>query len=396
MNEATSSIEAPSTSVVVPVLGLHETTSYKLQVVAYNECGTTTGDLLSFATASLPADLPRYAAIGSDPSPGYVVFAAGRYGIAIDNTGRTAWYHRFPNGPGLNFQPQPNGRYVARPSPGQGETARWIEIDPFGNVTRTLGCGRGLPARLHDMIALPDNSYWILCDEARAIDLTSSSGVSRAIVLGTVVQHVGPGGELLFDWSAFDHLDIDREVLESVDISGGQINWTHGNAIDLDTDGNVLVSFRNLSEVTKIDARTGAVVWRLGGIRNQFMFENTSAPAFIRQHGVRSAGAGRIRLLDNLGDPVASRAELYEYDERLRTVRQTSSYASSSGVIAELGGTTQALRNGRALVSFGNGGSVEETDATGRVVWKMSGNPGYVFRAQRISSLYHPGRGDPR
>jgi hypothetical protein len=45
------------------------------------------------------------------------------------------------------------------------------------------------------------------------------------------------------------------------------------------------------------------------------------------------------------------------------------------------------------MVSFGTEGRVQEVDAEGRVVWQIEGNPGYVFRAQRIRSLYNPGLG---
>ena len=48
------------------------------------------------------------------------------------------------------------------------------------------------------------------------------------------------------------------------------------------------------------------------------------------------------------------------------------------------------------LVSYGNGGRVEEYNATGRVVWRIEGKPGYIFRAQRIRSLYYPGVGTAR
>jgi hypothetical protein len=47
-------------------------------------------------------------------------------------------------------------------------------------------------------------------------------------------------------------------------------------------------------------------------------------------------------------------------------------------------------------VSYGSGAGVEEYDRLGEVAWKLAGNPGYVFRAQRIRSLYQPGVGDPR
>ena len=174
------------------------------------------------------------------------------------------------------------------------------------------------------------------------------------------------------------------------------INWTHGNALDLDSGGNLLVSFRNLNEVTKIDTRTGAVIWRMGGVRNQMTFENVDMPVFMHQHGLRAIGGGALQLLDNLGDARGSRAERYQIDGASRTVRLSASFGSRAGIVAQIGGNTQALGDGHTLVSFGNGGGVEEYDAAGNVMWRLTGNPGYVFRAQRIRSLYTPGVGDPR
>ena len=63
-------------------------------------------------------------------------------------------------------------------------------------------------------------------------------------------------------------------------------------------------------------------------------------------------------------------------------------------VVAQLGGTTQSLENGHTLVSFGSAGRVEEYDAAATWFGRSSGNPGYVFRAQRIRSLYTPGVDD--
>ena len=108
------------------------------------------------------------------------------------------------------------------------------------------------------------------------------------------------------------------------------MNWTHGNSLDFDANDNLLVSFRSLSEITSIDTRTGGVRWRMGGLRNQFSFAD-AGPPFLRQHDL--------------------------------------------------------------LVAYGDGGAVREYDADGSVVWEIEGDPGYVFRAQRIRSLYHPGEG---
>lgn len=378
----------------IPVLGLMPSTTYGLQAVARGGGRTVEGPVLAFETGALPDDLPEFVAVGPDPSPGYVVLAAGAYGLVIDNTGRVVWYHRFPDGPGLNFQAQPTGRYVARPLPTSPvDPATWVEIDPLGNVKRTLGCVGGFPARFHDLLAQPDGSYWILCDETRTMDLSELGGDPEARVTGTVVQHVSAEGALLFEWNPFDQFEITD--VEPTERTGATVNWTHGNALDLDEDGNLLVSFRNLSEITKIDTGTGEVIWRMGGLRNEFTFQNAPTPDFARQHSVRATGRGRLLLLDNLGSPGESRAKRYDYDAAARVVRLVGSYGPPSPVVAHLGGTSQDLPGGRVLVSFGNGGRVEEYDASGNVVWRIE-DPGYVFRAQRISSLYRPGAGSTR
>jgi hypothetical protein len=337
--------------------------------------------------------LPHYVAGGGAPSPGYVVFAAGRYGVVIDNHGRVVWYREFPLGPGLNFQPQPNGRYVARPPPTDpASIAPWLEIDPLGDVTRILGCAGGLQPRFHDLIVNPAGDYWIMCDETRTMNLSGVGGSATARVTGTVIQHLDGTGALLFDWSAFDHFEITD--LEPAGRLGSSVNWTHGNAIDIDADGNLVVSFRSLNEITKIDIAngSGAVLWRMGGLRNQYIFDGTTVPAFSRQHGVRLTGAGHLTLLDNSGDPLQSRAERYTFDAATHTAQLIDSYGSEPPVIAVLGGTTQALENGRTLVAYGDGGRVQEYDTDGNVVWQIEGNTGYIFRAERIRSLYSPGQ----
>jgi hypothetical protein len=353
------------------------------------------GDEVRVTTGALPADLPSYDASGPDPSSGYVVFAAGAYGLVIDNTGRVVWYRRFPEGPGLNFMAQPNGRYAARPTTADpGDEESWLEIDPIGNLTRSLRCARGLQPRFHDLIIQPDGDYWVMCDETRTMDLTAYGGVAGASVSGTAVQHISASGALLFHWSPFDHFSITD--LDAGDRTGTNVNWTHGNSLDLDADGNLIVSFRNLGEVTKINATTGSVMWRMGGLRNQFAFSESPAPAYWRQHGVRMIGPGALLLLDNVGNPAESRVERYTVDEATRTARLSQSYGSLPAVVTQIGGSVQSLPGGRTLVTFGTAGRVEEYDSMGRVTWQIDGNPGYVFRAQRIKSLYSPGVGTAR
>jgi hypothetical protein len=393
--DSSPSVQLADNAATLYALGLLPQHRYIIRPVAYGRAGVTVGDSLEITTGSLPVDLPRYVASGSDPSPGFVVFAAGRYGVVIDNTGRVVWYKDFPGGVGLSFMAEPSGVYVARPStPTAGDIEPWVEIDVVGSVTRTLDCAGGLVSRPHDLIVGADRSHYILCDETRVMDLSSMGGVAGARVTGTVVQHVGVSGELLFQWSPFDRFVItDLPVTER---AGGNVNWTHGNSLEIDTDGSLLVSFRNLGEITKINTGTGAVMWRLGGAHNDFTFVETPSPAFLRQHSVRVRGKDTLIILDNSGDRAESRAEQYVLGESGRLARLAQSYGSLPAVITDVGGSVQPLAHGRTLVSFGTTGRVEEYDASGRLVWRIEGNPGYIFRAQRILSLYAPGVGTAR
>ena len=380
-------------SAVIPVLGLLPTRRYTIRAVAFGGDAVSVSRPLELTTDTLPSDLPAYTALGTEPSPGYVVFAASGFGIVIDNSGRVVWYRRFPNGPGLNFMAQPSGHFTARPStPDPLDLERWLEVDALGNITRTFGCALGLQSRFHDLIAGPDGDSWILCDETRTQDLTTLGGSAAARVTGTALQHISRDGQLLFSWSPFDHFDV--ADLDPADRSLANVNWTHGNALDVDGEGNIILSFRTLGEVTKIDGSSGNVIWRLGGRRNQFTFQGTSVPAFARQHGVRAYASSALLVLDNMGDPTESRAERYVLDEATRTAQLVESHGA--GVVTQIGGSVQDLPDGRILVSFGTAGRVLEFDAAGRVVWQITEGARYVFRAQRINSLYAPGAGTTR
>jgi arylsulfotransferase ASST len=393
--EVTPAVPVTVDTAVVPVFGLVAAHRYVLRAVARGAGGATVGDAVELTTDTLPSDLPRYVAGGQDPTPGYVVFSAGRYGVVIDNTGRVVWYRRFPNGPGLTFTAEPSGKYYARvPAPAPAGPSPWVELDPLGDVIRTFDCLDGLTARFHDLIAQPDGSYWLMCDETRRMDLSGIGGVPNANVTGTAIQHIAADGRLLFQWSPFDYFAITDG--DPRDLAGASVNWTHGNALDLAPDGNLIVSFRNLGEITKINTSTGAVIWRLGGRRNEFALADAAGAMFVGQHSARAYAPGAILLLDNLGDSTASRAERYTLDEQRMTVRLVRAYGSLPGVIAPIGGSAQDLPNARTLVSFGPAGRVEEYDATGRVVWRIEQGAGYVFRAQRIRSLYSPGTGVTR
>ncbi|HKS06784.1 MAG TPA: arylsulfotransferase family protein [Gemmatimonadaceae bacterium] len=392
-DSVTPAIDANDT-LQLPVYGLLAGQAYAFRVIAYGAGGTTTSDSVTLTTGALPLDLPSFTTTGTSSANGYVVFSSGKYGLVIDYTGRVVWYHAFePSGPGLNFIAQSNGRYAAQP-PAPGATPVWHEIAPSGELTRTFGCTRGLAPRFHDLIRETDDSYWIICDDVRTVDLSGIGGNAAAKVTAAEIQQIGANGILQFSWSAFDYLDITD--LDPASRGGAVVNWTHANAIALNDDGTLVVSFRNLNEIIAINTSTGSIDWRLGGMRDDYGLAACCGTLFSRQHGVRFTADGNVVLLDNSGTPGDSRVRRYSLDVAQRQAQSRGAFSATPPVVAGVGGSVQELPSGNILAAFGDGARVEEINANGDVVWRIDGNPGYVFRAQRIASLYAPGVGTSR
>jgi arylsulfate sulfotransferase len=378
------------TTVRVQVLGLDTATAYTFETILVTEDGAAiSADSGAFTSGSLPPWVPIIGAIGTASMPGFIALSLPDGAVIVDNTGKVVWYKYSPNGVLNSFQAHPSGQYTLL---GTGATETEFHVlNVLGEEVGTLACV-GRPTRFHELLIAADGDVWILCDETRTMDLSSMGGVADAQVTATVVQHLSPTGQLLFEWNAFDHFAITD--LPAVDRTGPNVNFTHGNGIGIEPDGNLLLGFRSLNEVTKVNITTGDVIWRLGGLANQFTFQNDPKGGFEHQHGVRRGGPGEIQALDN-GLGIPSRMVRYLVNEQTMTALMEWAFVDAPDTWTLVGGSTQYYSNGHGLVSFGREGRVIEVDPTGNRVWELTGLDGmYVFRVQRLSSLYTAGRGE--
>ena len=382
---------AGDTIVRVPVLGLDTATTYDLRVVLTRAgVADSVVDTLAFSSGSLPAWIPAIGSLGTSGEAGYLALSLPDGAVTVDNAGKVVWYHHSPNGVLNSFQAHPNGSYTLLGT-GAAET-QFRVLNALGEQTGTLQCV-GRPTRFHDLLVAEGGDAWILCDENRTMDLSALGGVAAAVVTGTVVQHLSAGGELLWEWNAFDHFAITD--LPLVDRTGPNVNFTHGNGVGFDVDGNLILGFRSLSEVTKVNVATGAIMWRLGGLQNQFTFVNDPKGFFEHQHGVRPAGPGQIQMLDN-GLAAPSRMARYLINPAAHTALMEWQFIDAPTTWTLVGGSTQYHPDGHATVSFGRAGRVIEVDQAGNRLWELTGLDGmYIFRVQRLGSLYAAGRGEP-
>lgn len=382
-----------SSSVTIPIVGLHAGSTYWIRVKAVSSTGNSVRSAFrSFTTDSLPADLPMFTiSVNNNPAPGFVMLGLnttgpGRsYAVIVDNAGTVVFYRVF-DGAVADFQKQPHGHYTAWASL-SGEPARFHDFDNLGNITGSFQATGVEETGPHELRVRPDG-HLLFGVEYRTMDLTAHGGLATATVRGLRVEYVAPQP---FVWNTFDHFGV-ADAMPDISLTGQNVNPWHGNAIDVDTDGHLLVSFRNMDEVTKINSSTGEIIWRLGGRNNEFTFVNDPLNGFSHQHGIRRLSNGNIILFDNgnLHSPPASRAVEYHLDEAGRIATMIWEYRPQPLVFASFLGFAERISNGNTLICFGNTRRVIEVDSAGTKRWDLFVNNAsrLPYRAFRIPSLY--------
>ncbi|MEJ2548084.1 MAG: arylsulfotransferase family protein, partial [Gemmatimonadota bacterium] len=352
--------------------------------VVLSDPGELLVETLPLTTGALPDWLPSVTPVGTDTTAGFLVLSIPDGPVIVDNTGRVVWYRYDPDITLVNFQAHPSGVYT---SYGLTNAVRaYPVLDELGRETGRIQCV-GYETRPHEVRVLSDGRVLVMCDDYRNEDLSPYGGSPTGEVNWTVIQRLATDGSLEWEWHSANHFDITDTSAPTLE-GARVLNLTHGNSIDVDTDGQYLFSFRNLNEVTKVNAATGEVIWRFGGRRNEFSFVGDPKGTFQRQHGVRVVNPGEIQLLDN-SDEAPSRFVRYRIDESAETATMIWQYIDGPGIHTLVGGSTQAYEDGGGLVSFGREGRVVEVDASGNRRWELTGiDDLYVFRTQRIPSLY--------
>jgi hypothetical protein len=381
----------------IPVLGLEANATYLMRAAALSLRGhKTVSQPFLFSTSSLPGDFPGFSVKATQlPTSGFVMVGFtpmgdpvdAHYAVIIDNIGKTVWYRKFPQ-PVVDFQKQANGNYTVFSSL-DGSPSHFYELDPLGRVTREFRATNGLATGPHELRLLA-NGYCLFGVEYRVMDLSAYGGMTDATVRATIVELNRPDGSSL-RWNPFDHLRV-TDLVEEGSIIAANVNPWHGNAIEIDSDGHLLVSFRNCDEVTKINSTTGEIIWRLGGKNNQFMFIDDSFNGFSHQHGIRRLQNGNILLFDNgnLRAPPFSRAVEYKLDERAKIAELVWEYRHQPPLYAFALGFAHRLANGNTLICYGTAQRVVEVEAAGAKRWDLViDDPGRSpYRAFRVESLY--------
>jgi hypothetical protein len=214
----------------------------------------------------------------------------------------------------------------------------------------------------HDVNLLSNGHYMILGFEKRTMDLSKivDGGKTNASVNAAVLIETDRTGTIFWLWNSFDHYAI-TDVTPDVDLTMQAIDFTHANSFLEDSEGNILISLRHLDEISKIDRKTGNLLWRVGGTfckNNQFVFVNDTINGFFgfsHQHSISLQSNGNILLYDNgnIKDPAYSRVVEYKMNFSNKTITKVWEYRPSPDVITPNMGTANRLMNGNTIITFG-------------------------------------------
>ena len=214
----------------------------------------------------------------------------------------------------------------------------------------------------HDFLITDEGNYLFISYQRATRDLCAGKPTPcPEYVFDSVIQEVTPRGIEVFRWNSWDHLKLaDCRPRE---------DYAHLNSLYLAA-GDIIASFRHCSQVLRIDGRSGAVVWQMGGstpLRDpdtkHLPIVNDDEGEFCGQHQATLTAAGTIVLFDNGNhcrgprkekSPQLTRVVEYDISSGTQAVfMRDFTLGADHGYTVYTGGVT-VLGNGHWLIAWGN------------------------------------------
>ena len=325
----------------------------------------------------LPRHFPNWTwqRSGTPQAQWYVVAPVGRsahgYAAIFDTNGVPVWWrHSSKYGP-WDAKLLPNGdlawtRYYLDDRFGIRPTAGFEEHRLDGRLARMIRAV-GNPTDTHDLEMLPNGHYLVITYRARrGVDLRAYGGPRRAKVYDGEIQELTRSGKLVWTWRSKDHiglseaarwLKIQVKQRESQLKRNRSFDLVHLNSVEPDGAGFV-VSARQLDAVFRIDKRTGAITWKLGGTKRPESLSIVGDPygttPFGGQHDARLYGDGTLTVYDNeTYRDREPRAVRYRIDPQARTATFLEQVTNPEATWSGFAGSARKLPGGDWVICWG-------------------------------------------
>jgi hypothetical protein len=314
-------------------------------------------------------------------APGYI-FLAPKEGsvqegpMIVDNAGQLVWF-RPVHGEGVRAMDCKVQRYRGEPvltfyegtgmAYGRGE---YVILDSSYREVRRVRAGNGYQGDHHEFLITPEGTALLTIYSPVSWDLSPVGGPKDGAVLDGIAQEVDiESGEVLFEWHSLDHVGIEESYSVPEMNQSSPHDYFHINSIDVEPDGNLLVSSRRTFTVYKIDRRSGEIIWRLGGKRSDFeMGEGT----WMRyQHDARRHPDGTITVFDNGGvkKDEQSYGLVLDADTSQMRASLVRHYAHPDKRLAATQGNVQVLENTNVFIGWGSEPVFSEFSEDGKLLF---------------------------
>lgn len=282
--------------------------------------------------------------------------------LILDSLARKVFYAVIPGTSGMNstidFKLHPNGLMSFFSYLDQ----KFYIMDNSFQIIDSLASVNGFDPDPHEMLITEANHRFILATETRIMNLSgylwfgtnqNQPGSTSAQVQGAVIQEFDENNTLVWEWKAHDHYAF-GDVAEIWLRNPNVVDWTHANAIEQDSDGDILISLRHFNEITKINHLNGNIKWRFGGKNNQFIFSNDPV-GFTGQHDIRRQANGHVTFLDNGQYNLINTARGVEYsiNELTHTASLVWEFLLDTSVFSNSLGSHRLSGSGKHLIDFG-------------------------------------------
>lgn len=277
----------------------------------------------------------------------------------LDDEGYIAWWAKAGNTM-IDFKYLPDHNRFTMVKTYGNSNIQFIGMDQQFQLIDSISAVNGFAPDSHEFLTLANGNRLIITRTDSVMDLSAYTFSGQPGLVNTQlrvngIQEFDPAGNLVFSWSAIDHIHP-TEFVNGWNYNSADFDYAHANSIAQDDDGHLMISFRHLDAVYKIDHTTGQVIWRLGGNSSDFTFPN-DPDGFSGQHSARRMVNGNYGLFDNgnvTPPPRVSRGVEYILDTVNWTATKVFQYDDNGNTFAPSTGSYQHDVWGYRCIGWGN------------------------------------------
>ncbi len=232
----------------------------------------------------------------------------------------------------------------------------------------------------HDALLIEDDHYILPRYQHQLKDKNNYHEIVAVLNLQEIKDQ-----KVIFEWKSSHYPELYDETLKECDYASGYVqDYVHFNSVVIDPkDGNLILSFRHTSTIYKIDRKTGDIIWRLGGKKDDYNL--TPEQKFLFQHTASITSDGYLMLFDNQSTDMdqkcagnfqykkyqTSRILKFKLDEKNKKVVDFQQIQLP--YLSQFMGNVFETNSGTYIVGYGSylGMAGEEFDKDGNSLWTL-------------------------